>query len=269
MYFSYLYIYDFNLNISKYLIYMSNQNNDSLINFPIINKKRLIKDIVEIMQKPLTSHGIFYKHSDTNLSIGYAMLIGPKGTPYENGMYFFKFKFNANYPFEPPHLTYLTNGDRIRFNPNLYTNGKVCLSILNTWRGESWTSCQTISTILLTLITVLNDTPLLNEPGVKKSHNDFNNYNKIIEWSNINIAICRILNHKSFEIYRNMFLNDIIAHINNNKQHIINKIKNNIKIFKKPTNISTNIYFMNNINVNYMQMLITFNDILDKFLNKK
>jgi hypothetical protein len=30
-----------------------------------------------------------------------------------------------------------TGGGRCRFNPNLYAGGKVCLSILGTWSGES------------------------------------------------------------------------------------------------------------------------------------
>ena len=46
---------------------------------------------------------------------------------------------------------------------NLYKNGKVCISLLNTWQGEQWSSCQNISTILLNLVALLNNTPLLND----------------------------------------------------------------------------------------------------------
>ena len=60
-----------------------------------------------------------------------------------------------------------------RFHPNLYRNGKVCLSILNTWKGEQWTSCQTIRSILLTLITLFHNKPLLNEPGFTEKSSDF------------------------------------------------------------------------------------------------
>lgn len=28
-----------------------------------------------------------------------------------------------------------TGGGKVRFNPNLYNNGKVCLSLLGTWSG--------------------------------------------------------------------------------------------------------------------------------------
>jgi len=70
-----------------------------------------------------------------------ACLFGPSDTPYENGYYFFNIKFPNDYPFSPPKVKYLTTNG-IRFNPNLYACGKVCLSILGTWTGPSWTSVQ-------------------------------------------------------------------------------------------------------------------------------
>ena len=90
-------------------------------------------------------------------------------------------------------VEYYTNGNNVRFNPNLYRTGKVCISILNTWAGPQWTSCQTISSILLSLITLFHNKPLLNEPGFSEKHKDFKNYNKIIEYSNFEIAVKRSL----------------------------------------------------------------------------
>ena len=98
-----------------------------------------------------------------------------------NCCYFFKFAYPTDYPFTPPKVTYLTNNGTTRFNPNLYRNGKVCVSLLNTWKGEQWTSCQTISTILLTLTTLFHNKPLLKEPGVSEKHQHFIQYNNIIE----------------------------------------------------------------------------------------
>ena len=97
-------------------------------------------------------------------------------------------------------------GNNIRFNPNLYKCGKVCISLLNTWRGDQWTSCQSISTVLLTLCTLLCNNPLLNEPGVLPSHNDIKPYNEIILFSNLDIAVCDIINKKS-GIYMPIFDN--------------------------------------------------------------
>lgn len=166
---------------------------------------RLIKDITFIRKNPLTENGIYYYHDEIDMLKGYAMIIGPSDTPYYGGFYFFEFLFPHNYPYSPPKLTYLTNNGIVRFNPNLYTNGKVCISILNTWHGDQWSSCQTISSILLTLCTVLNNNPLLNEPGVQSSHVDIPNYNKIIRFSNLSIAICDMINKSrlppQFEIF--------------------------------------------------------------------
>lgn len=36
-------------------------------------------------------------------------------------------------------VQFLTTGNgSVRFNPNLYNCGKVCLSLLGTWSGPSW-----------------------------------------------------------------------------------------------------------------------------------
>jgi ubiquitin-protein ligase len=157
---------------------------------------RLLKDVRHIMKNPLTDQGIYYIHDDTDMLKGYAMIIGPSDTPYFGGFYFFEFTYPYDYPHSPPNVKYCTNGNGIRFNPNLYACGKVCVSLLNTWRGDQWTSCQTISTVLLTLCTLLCKDPLLNEPGVNKGNNDMNSYNQIIEYSNLNVAICDIVRKK-------------------------------------------------------------------------
>lgn len=170
------------------------------------NAKRLLRDVKQILKNPLTDQGIYYMHHDTNMLKGYALIIGPSDTPYFGGNYFFEINYPTDYPHTPPKVKYCTNAENIRFNPNLYTNGKVCISLLNTWKGDQWTSCQTISTILLTLCSLLCNNPLLNEPGVYIKHADMNNYNEIIEFSNLNIAICDILSRKDF-IYLPFFEN--------------------------------------------------------------
>lgn len=158
--------------------------------------QRLARDIKQLKKTPLTDNGIHYEHDEEDMLKGYAMIVGPEDTPYFGGFYCFEFHYPADYPHTPPTVIYCTNGDGIRFNPNLYKCGKVCISLLNTWRGEQWTSCQTISTILLTLCTLLNAEPLLNEPGVTKSHADFYTYNKIVEYKNVEIAVLQMLERK-------------------------------------------------------------------------
>ena len=166
--------------------------------------KRLLQDVKQIIKNPLTDNGIYYIHDDSDMMKGYALIIGPPDTPYFGGNYFFEFNYPSDYPHTPPKVKYWTNNNNIRFNPNLYVCGKVCISLLNTWRGDQWTSCQTISTVLLTLCTLLCENPLLNEPGVNKNHSDVKPYNSIVEYSNLDIAICDIVNKKP-GVYMNFF----------------------------------------------------------------
>ena len=149
---------------------------------------RLLKDVKHMFKNPLTENGIYYIHDDTDMMKGYALIIGPSDTPYFGGNYFFEINYPSDYPHSPPKVKYCTNGNNIRFNPNLYKCGKVCISLLNTWRGDQWTSCQSISTVLLTLCTLLCNNPLLNEPGVilfypfiKENFNK--NYDKLMEFA--------------------------------------------------------------------------------------
>ena len=153
--------------------------------------KRIILDYKDILNEPIED--IHYYCEDDNVYKGYALIVGPKDTPYENGYYLFEFIFPENYPFSPPKVKFHTYDGFTRFNPNLYINGYVCLSILNTWEGEKWSSCQSIRSILLTLSSILNDMPLLNEPGLTIEHKDFKEYNEIIEYKNIEISIIKYL----------------------------------------------------------------------------
>ncbi|XP_020245170.1 putative ubiquitin-conjugating enzyme E2 38, partial [Asparagus officinalis] len=102
-----------------------------------------------------------------------AVIVGPAGTPYHDGLFFFDFQFTDKYPNEPPKAYFHAHG-RI-FNPNLYPNGKVCLSLLNTWSGrencEKWDPQR--STMLQVLVSiqglVMNAQPYFNEPGFERT----------------------------------------------------------------------------------------------------
>ncbi len=65
------------------------------------------------------------------------MIAGPEGTPYAGGLFEFDCFIPLEYPNKPPlmHLR-TTGGGSVRFNPNLYNCGKVCLSLLGTWPGR-------------------------------------------------------------------------------------------------------------------------------------
>lgn len=211
--------------------------------------KRLVQDIKTIKKFPLDSQGIYYKHDEDNILKGYALIKGPEGTPYSYGNYFFDFDFPGDYPHTPPKVTFYNYGDNIRYNPNLYRSGKVCLSILNTWRGEGWTSCQTLTTVLLTLCTVLNENPLTNEPGITMQQaTSVENYNRIIGFKNIEHAIlgCVIDLEKLPDKYSAFF--EIVKKTFDEDK---NKIKELIKKYKGlRSTIATSHYNMQ-VTINY------------------
>jgi ubiquitin-protein ligase len=240
------------------------------------NVKRLLNDVKDIILHPLHDNGIYYVHDDEDMLKGYAMIIGPEETPYFGGFYFFEFFYPSNYPYSPPSLKYKTNINNIRFNPNLYTNEKVCVSILNTWNGEQWSSCQSLRTILLTLVTLLNKEPLLNEPGINFTNKEINSYNKIIEYANIKYACCDIV-LKSKNIYLEMFSifeNEIVKLFINNHSTIRNIILEKIKEQKsKKINTCLNKDDINNnsfteiCQVYRISAKINYNELLEKLDN--
>lgn len=208
--------------------------------------KRLLKDVRQIIKHSLTDNGIYYSHDDADMTKGYAMIIGPSDTPYFGGYYFFKFDYPSDYPFSPPKVTYMTNDGITRFNPNLYKCGKVCVSILNTWLGDKWSSCQRITSILITLCSLLNDAPLENEPGQGKSSHDFIPYQKSIEFKNIDFSICDMfLNNKippPFQMFypfmKEQFINNYDKLVTYVKSKSDEKSTQYVKIYKMTTNIN-------------------------------
>ena len=65
------------------------------------------------------------------LSQLHALITGPFDTPYEGGFFYFFIRCPPDYPIHSPRVKFMTTDEgRVRFNPNLYKNGKVCLSIL-------------------------------------------------------------------------------------------------------------------------------------------
>ena len=222
------------------------------------NQKRLLKDVIDIMKNPLKDNGIYYQHNQENMLKGHALVIGPEDSLYNYGYYLFEFNFSKEYPFKPPKVVYLTNEHDIRFHPNLYRNGKVCLSLLNTWRGEQWTSCQTIRTILLNLVTLFHNKPLLNEPGIKEDYRYFKDYNRIIKFSNYNTAVLSVLKDKIYKNVSDKFKDIIIENYFKNKDKILEHLKT-LKNSEKKEILTIGIYSRMTCNIDY-------NKLYNKFL---
>ncbi|KIJ68200.1 hypothetical protein HYDPIDRAFT_24499 [Hydnomerulius pinastri MD-312] len=102
------------------------------------------------------------------------LIIGPENTPYEDAPFVIDWMLDSNFPQSPPiaHFHSWTNGNG-RVNPNLYEEGKVCLSILGTWSGdrtETWSAAR--SSLLQAFVSiqglVLVKEPWFCEPAYEK-----------------------------------------------------------------------------------------------------
>ncbi|XP_039594997.1 baculoviral IAP repeat-containing protein 6 isoform X2 [Polypterus senegalus] len=156
--------------------YMSQVKNASDAN-SAARARRLAQEAVTLSTSlPLSSSSsVFVRCDDDRLDIMKVLITGPADTPYANGCFEFDVYFPQDYPNSPPLVNLeTTGGHSVRFNPNLYNDGKVCLSILNTWHGrpeEKWNP-QT-SSFLQVLVSVqsliLVAEPYFNEPGYERS----------------------------------------------------------------------------------------------------
>ncbi|KAF2022336.1 UBC-like protein, partial [Aaosphaeria arxii CBS 175.79] len=126
--------------------------------------KRLITEIASL--KTGLPPGIFVRYAASRIDCLKFLIVGPVDTPYENGLFEFDLFCPANYPHAPPQCLFKgTKGGEYGINPNIYPNGKVCLSLLNTFPGEPWRPA--VSTILQVLVSIqamiLCEDPLSNE----------------------------------------------------------------------------------------------------------
>ncbi|KAL0476619.1 ubiquitin conjugating enzyme E2 [Acrasis kona] len=114
---------------------------------------------------------VFVFAFESRMDLMRAVIIGPKQTPYYNSVIVLDIHLPTEYPFVPPKVHFWSYGQRI--NPNLYSDGKICLSLLGTWSGrneENW--IPTKSNVLQVLVSVLGlvlvSEPYYNEAGYEK-----------------------------------------------------------------------------------------------------
>ena len=193
--------YRFIMNTNKFTNFYYN----NIININSEKIARLKKEF-NIIKKSIrvnSEASIFFWIDKNNLEKMRFILTGPSNTPYDQGLYIFDMTLSEEFPHKPP-LVHFSNNGAVRFNPNLYACGKVCLSLLGTWRGdegESW-NC-TISTLFQILISIqsqiLIEEPYFNEPGHEIMIGTSNGtsistkYNSNIRQYNLDYAINKLI----------------------------------------------------------------------------
>ena len=90
------------------------------------------------------------------------LIIGPPDTLYEGGMFKARLKFPPEFPNLPPVMTFTSD----LWHPNVYKDGKVCISILhppgedeNRYESseERWRPILGVEAIILSVISMLSD----------------------------------------------------------------------------------------------------------------
>ncbi|ORY39250.1 hypothetical protein LY90DRAFT_510748 [Neocallimastix californiae] len=180
-----------------------------------------------------------------------AIIFGPKDTIYEGAVFMFDICIPGDYPYSPPLVHYysLTVGMG-KLNPNLYEDGKVCLSLLGTWHGkdetEEWTSNSNILQVLLSIqgLVLGVQLPYFNEAGYDKlmenSEENFtaNYYNErafylSVHTINQTLNLLNLSNESIFEIFRDYIINyyysgkHMLKYINEKCKEIIKNSEKN------------------------------------------
>lgn len=152
--------------------------------------RRVSRDITEVMESPLP--GIIVCPDDDDALKVHVLVMGPDDTPYEGGAFYFVVVFPDDYPASPPKARIMTTaGGTVRFGPNLYANGKCCVSILGTWHGPGWSAAMSLTSVLLSIQSLMNAEPYRNEPGFEKTENlaVVKAYNDIITHETMRVAV--------------------------------------------------------------------------------
>jgi ubiquitin-protein ligase len=230
---------------------------------------RLLRDIRDVMTDPtLRECGILYRHSETDILTGYACIVGPEDTLYFGGYYFYIFKFPTNYPHSPPAVSFVTNTGNIRFHPNFYANKKVCVSIVNTWRGEQWSGCQNIRSVLMTFQSLLDKEPLLHEPGIRKEHSDFIQYHQMVEYYNYKFACLTLLKDLTTHVGIEPslvadFKEFMKTMFRENKERIREILTDRLKRFPERKSIHIGLYGGIHTQIAYDLLMKEYNDVIE------
>ncbi|QQP52860.1 Putative LOC100748178 [Caligus rogercresseyi] len=106
------------------------------------NFLKFVKKEAKLLSSSLPS-GILLKAYEDRIDLFSALIKGPPGTPYQDGLFFFDFQLPPDYPSHLRHASISASAE-----------GKVCVSLLGTWSGkgtETWTPNSNLLQLLLSI----------------------------------------------------------------------------------------------------------------------
>ncbi|KAK3524258.1 hypothetical protein QTP70_025861 [Hemibagrus guttatus] len=141
------------------------------------SQKALMLELKSLQEEPVEGFRITLV-AESDLYNWEVAIFGPPNTLYEGGYFKIKvkahIKFPIDYPYSPPTFRFLTK----MWHPNIYENGDVCISILHPpvddpqsgeLPSERWNPTQNVRTILLSVISLLNEPNTFSPANVDAS----------------------------------------------------------------------------------------------------
>lgn len=158
------------------------------------------------------------------------LIIGPPDTPYENGCFIFDMFIPDKYPNVAPNIRVKNTGN-VKMNPNLNEDGSICLSILDTYVGDTAKGSEKwipqISTIYQVLMSIqgqiLVEKPWLNGVEHYSTYDDKMSldYNKGIYGYTMQYAMIDLLDKCQYPEFDEVIKN----HFRLKKEEILNTCK--------------------------------------------
>jgi len=197
--------------------------------------KRLTLEAADMMGGALpvsVSSSIWARMCENQMQLWRAVISGPEGTPYSGGLFLFDILCPTDYPNVAPKVNLqTTGGGTVRFNPNLYNCGKVCLSLLGTWQGdqgESWhAKTSTLLQVLMSIqALILVPDPFFNEPGYERNRGtpegdrQSRSYNEAIREATVKYAMIGHLKSPAAE-----FRDAILGHFRMRKEPLLEQVR--------------------------------------------
>uniref|UniRef100_A0AAY4BNW5 E2 ubiquitin-conjugating enzyme n=1 Tax=Denticeps clupeoides TaxID=299321 RepID=A0AAY4BNW5_9TELE len=137
------------------------------------SQKALMLEMKSLQEEPVEGFKITLV-DEADLYNWEVAIFGPPNTHYEGGYFKARIKFPIDYPYSPPTFRFLTK----MWHPNIYENGDVCISILHPpvddpqsgeLPSERWNPTQNVRTILLSVISLLNEPNTFSPANVDAS----------------------------------------------------------------------------------------------------
>ncbi|KAF8821607.1 putative ubiquitin conjugating enzyme E2 [Cardiosporidium cionae] len=147
-------------------------------------RSRLLREFQEYQRNPEAD--IQLSFLENNLYECYAVVKGPRDSPYEDGTWKLRIVCQQNYPITPPKVVFMTKC----FHPNVdFTTGDVCIDVLTASWSPAWT-LQMLCRAIISLFADPNaDSPLNCDAGNLIRMGDLRGFNSMARMYTIEYAL--------------------------------------------------------------------------------